>query len=298
MKGKKRLNKLKDPYRLVLLREDTLEEVGSYRLSFLNIYIAVSTILVLLAVIVACLIIFTPIKRMIPGYGDVTESMEYITLYNRVQKLETMIKAQRTYTDHFKKLLTNHVDSSATDAASSHDPAISMSQPMQHSEDFTFAFEDDHEEPIPAAMDGGSSIQDTVLVVNRLHSPNLVEYMFFVSPLKGTISAGFDGERGHYGTDILAPKNTPIKSIMDGHVITSDWTLETGNTIGIQHASNIVSFYKHNSINLKKLGSFVEAGEAVAIIGNTGSISSGPHLHFELWIDGKPVDPTRFIDFD
>lgn len=296
MKEKKRLNKLKDPYRLVLLREDTLEEVGSYRLSFLNIYIAASTILVLLAVIVACLIIFTPIKRMIPGYGEVTESMEYVTLYNRVQKLETMIKAQRTYTDHFKKLLTNHVDST-TDSGSFPDQGVSASQTMQHPDDFTFAFENDHEDPIPAEM-GSTSIPDTVMVVNRLQSPNLVEYMFFVSPLKGTISAGFNGERGHYGTDILAPKNTPIKAIMDGHVITSDWTLETGNTIGIQHASNIVSFYKHNSINLKKLGSFVEAGEAVAIIGNTGSISSGPHLHFELWIDGKPADPTRFIDFD
>ena len=86
-------------------------------------------------------------------------------------------------------------------------------------------------------------------------------------------------------------------TIWDGHVITADWTLETGYTIGIQHNNDMVSFYKHNATLLKRTGAFVRAGEAVAIIGNTGKMSSGPHLHFELWLQGKPVDPTNYIDF-
>ena len=96
----------------------------------------------------------------------------------------------------------------------------------------------------------------------------------------------------------MAPKNTAIKAIMDGYVFTSDWTLETGNTIGIQHTNNLISFYKHNSALLKKTGSFVKAGEAVSIIGNTGTLSNGPHLHFELWYNGKAVNPKNYIIFN
>ena len=125
-----------------------------------------------------------------------------------------------------------------------------------------------------------------------------LEQLFFVPPITGRMSEGFMADKKHYGVDILAPKNTPVKAVMDGYVITSDWTLETGNTIGIQHANNIVTFYKHNSALLKKTGSFVKAGEAVAIIGNTGTLSDGPHLHFELWHKGKPINPIDFINFE
>ena len=101
----------------------------------------------------------------------------------------------------------------------------------------------------------------------------------------------------HYGVDILAPKSSPINSIMDGYVFSSGWDLETGYTIGVQHEGNILSFYKHNSILLKEKGTFVQAGEAIAIIGNTGTLSSGPHLHFELWHSGKPLNPEDFLNF-
>ena len=102
----------------------------------------------------------------------------------------------------------------------------------------------------------------------------------------------------HFGIDILAPKNTPVKAVLDGYVFMSDWTLETGYTLGIQHDNNVVSFYKHNSALLKKIGEFVSAGEALAIIGNSGTLSNGPHLHFELWHNGKPVDPASYVIFE
>ena len=121
--------------------------------------------------------------------------------------------------------------------------------------------------------------------------------IYFTPPVRGDVSAGFMPENTHYGIDIMAPKNTPILAMMDGIVITSDWTLETGNTLGIQHDHNIVSFYKHNSANLKSVGESVKAGEAVAIIGNTGTLTTGPHLHFELWINGQCVDPSEYINF-
>ena len=119
-----------------------------------------------------------------------------------------------------------------------------------------------------------------------------------IVPVSGVISSEFQPNIRHYGIDILAPKNTPVKAMMDGFVFSSGWDLETGYTLGIQHKGNILSFYKHNSILLKEKGTFVRAGEAVAIIGNTGTLSSGPHLHFELWHSGKPVNPKDFINFN
>ena len=119
-----------------------------------------------------------------------------------------------------------------------------------------------------------------------------------IVPVSGVISSEFQPNIRHYGIDILAPKNTPVKAMMHGFVFSSGWDLETGYTLGIQHKGNILSFYKHNSILLKEKGTFVRAGEAVAIIGNTGTLSSGPHLHFELWHSGKPVKPKDFINFN
>ncbi len=126
---------------------------------------------------------------------------------------------------------------------------------------------------------------------------SLLDQMFFVPPIKGTIEAGYSLDKGHLGTDIVAPTNTPVKSILDGYVVSSDWTFENGNTISIQHEHNILSIYKHNSILLKEAGNKVKAGEAVAIIGNSGENTSGPHLHFELWFEGKAVDAEHYINF-
>ncbi len=126
---------------------------------------------------------------------------------------------------------------------------------------------------------------------------SILDQLFFVPPVKGKVEHSFSQENAHLGTDIIAPKNTPVKSIMDGVVINSDWTLENGNTISIQHERNILSVYKHNSVLLKEEGSVVKAGEAIAIIGNSGENTSGPHLHFELWFEGKAVDPEEYVNF-
>ena len=124
-----------------------------------------------------------------------------------------------------------------------------------------------------------------------------LEGINFFAPVNGTISAPFMNPQGHLGVDVLTPKNTAVKAALEGIVISSDWTLETGNTITIQHINNILTSYKHNSVLLKKVGSHVKAGEAIAIVGNSGKLTSGPHLHFELWVNGKPLNPQDFINF-
>jgi murein DD-endopeptidase MepM/ murein hydrolase activator NlpD len=275
--------KLREPYRLLLLRDDTLAEVGSYKLSILNIYIAVSAILLFTTALVFVLIFLTPIRRLVPGYANVYESREYRELNKQVRALENEMQDQRLYIARFRHLLSGIPD--VVDTSTLIGPA------------------DNREEAAKNAATRAALLSQPPLTTptfkpadnpGDLHGTS---FLNMVPPLRGVISATFNRNAGHFGTDILAPENTPIVAILDGTVIAADWTLETGNTLAIQHSGNMVSFYKHNSRNLKPLGASVKAGEAVAIIGNTGENTTGPHLHFELWFDGKPLDPENFINF-
>ncbi len=121
--------------------------------------------------------------------------------------------------------------------------------------------------------------------------------IFFFPPLKGIISEKYDAKTKHYGTDIVAKENEAIKAVADGTVIMASWTDDTGNVIAVQHKGNIISIYKHNSVLLRKVGDFVKAGQAIAIVGNTGKYTSGPHLHFELWHEGNPINAEKVISF-
>ena len=128
-------------------------------------------------------------------------------------------------------------------------------------------------------------------------SANQLDELFFFSPLPGIISAPYSTKNSHYGVDIVSKKNEPIKSIADGTVLLASWTQDAGYVIAVQHRSNVISVYKHNSSLLKKSGDFVSAGDVIAIIGNTGELTTGPHLHFELWYNGNPMNPEEFVSF-
>jgi murein DD-endopeptidase MepM/ murein hydrolase activator NlpD len=121
--------------------------------------------------------------------------------------------------------------------------------------------------------------------------------LYFFTPLKGSITNSFEPTSRHYGIDIVAPKNEAIKATLDGTVIFAEWTVKTGYVIQLQHANNLTSIYKHNSVLLKEVGDAILAGEAIAIVGNSGKLTSGPHLHFELWRDGVALDPEKYINF-
>lgn len=124
-----------------------------------------------------------------------------------------------------------------------------------------------------------------------------LQEIYFFTPISGIITARFDLSLEHYGVDVVAKTDEPVKSIADGSVILADWTQSSGNIIAVQHRGNLISVYKHNAALLKKVGSFVSAGEIIAIIGNTGELTTGPHLHFELWYNGNPVNPEDFVSF-
>ena len=123
------------------------------------------------------------------------------------------------------------------------------------------------------------------------------DYYHFFPPVEGIVTQSFDEKKRHYGTDIVAKANAKVAAVLDGVVIFTDWTVKTGYVIQVQHTNDLISVYKHNSILLKKQGDYVRAGEVLGVVGNTGEESSGPHLHFELWRAGNPLNPENFIKF-
>ncbi|PHN04092.1 M23 family metallopeptidase [Flavilitoribacter nigricans] len=283
---------LSNTYRLVVMNDETFEEVNSTKLSLLNIYVLLSSVLVIMAILVWLMIAFTPLRKYVPGYGDVMQDQEIRELYRQVEELEDELVTHRKYSENFRRILVGEVVTE--DDVPKVDPEM-----MDEAVADTAAELSEEELELRNEL----TLEEVGVKAQAPRTTNLspkdtpLERLFFSSPISGEISAGFMPDKEHFGVDVLAPKNTPIKAAMDGYVFLSDWTLETGNTIGIQHSSNLITFYKHNSVLLKEVGSYVKAGEAVAVIGNTGTMSNGPHLHFELWYKGKPIDPTEYIDF-
>jgi len=234
--------------------------------------------------IMIVIIFFTPLKRLVPGYAMPNQHPDFIRLSKKVATLETALEDYKQYYDHFNRMI------SMSDSLGS--PGVVQASNPEKSPVEKSLIREKNRETVSKPVQ--------TIAVNTSPAPSVLkpaDYLYLIPPISGVISSEFNPEEDHFGVDILAPHDTPVKAIWDGHVITADWTLETGYTIGIQHSNDMVSFYKHNATLLKRNGAFVRAGEAVAIIGNTGKLSTGPHLHFELWIQGRPVDPTDYIDF-
>ncbi len=254
--------KLGTKFRLVLLNDETLSEVRSFRLTLQTIYIALSTLVLLISLLIVGLFVFTPIKRFLPGYADIKGNVEFVKLKNQVSEMEEIIDAQTVYIDGLTNMVTGGEVSSS----------------------------------IEEGLDAVELPSEDRVVPAEPTAPRIGAY-YLMAPLKGELVSGFLDRKNHLGVDIVAPKNSPIKATKDGIVISSDWSFETGHSITLQHQSNLISIYKHNSKLLKKNGDKVLQGESIAIIGNTGELTSGPHLHFELWFDGNPIDPEQYIDF-
>ena len=287
------LERLQYQYRLLVLDDETLQEIKVVRWSLGTIIGAILSILLLVVVLTTLAIWYTPLRRMVPGYGDIKENREFIQLSNELEDLKTMLASQETYTAGLMKMLSEgkidpnfplervKVDRESTAGDSVEQSSGSHTSPMLSHDDNDFSLVKN----LPV-----SDIESNKTVKS-------LDPLLFVPPIYGSVSAKFDPSIQHYGVDISGQRNSPIKTISHGIVISSDWTLEHGNMIMIQHDDNLISVYKHNSALLKRIGDVVKAGEAIAIIGNTGTLSTGPHLHFEMWYQGKPINPQAVINF-
>ncbi|MBK7937725.1 MAG: M23 family metallopeptidase [Lewinellaceae bacterium] len=293
------MEKLRDKYRLVIMNDDTFEEVTSVKLTPLSVYVAFSSLIVGTAIFVTLLIIWTPLKRYIPGYGDFRRDDEIAELTTKVANLEDEIKAHRRYNDNIRKILNGDLAGMSKEAAEKQGvPADSMNAiPAGDIERIP------EDEQLRSEVARGTFTSDPTTVaaagVGAIVPKDVpLEQLFFMPPVSGEATSGFDLSKNHFGIDVAAPKNTAVKAAADGVVISAGYTVETGYSIAIQHPNNVVTMYKHNSVLLKQTGSSVKAGEAIAIIGNSGENTSGPHLHFELWYKGRPVDPGDYINFN
>jgi murein DD-endopeptidase MepM/ murein hydrolase activator NlpD len=261
-------DRLQDTYRITVLDDENLEEVGSYNVSLLSFYTLLSAIALGLSLLVISFIVFTPVRRLIPGYGDISDNKRFIELTKKVDELESEVQAYDTYTNGLKNMLTGGIHNNSVEKI---DSLAALKSEMPERID-------------PSDLSETSRAKE-------------LSFLKFAPPVKGKVSARFQPDVKHYGTDILAAKETPIKAIMDGIVISAEQSINSGNSIYIQHNKNLVSVYKHNSSLLVKTGDLIKTGQAIAIIGNTGEMSTGPHLHFEMWYDGKYVNPENYITF-
>jgi len=259
--------KAQETFKVVVLDEETFQEVRSFRLSKLNVYTLLATLFLVMSVMILSLFFFTPAKKLVPGFGDIEENSEFMQLKSEMDTLETVLSDQQIYITSLRTLLSGKNDSKLPDI-----PSINRAKASQNIEL------------------SRKQVTETTRTLK-------LDQLTFVPPVRGNVSSKYAPEIDHQGIDIIAAKNTPIQATMQGVVVSADWTMEAGNTIIIQHPNDIVSAYKHNSALLKKTGDQVKAGEAIAIIGNTGELTDGPHLHFELWYGGHHVDPALYIRF-
>lgn len=278
--------KLLRKYKLVLMDSQTYEEKISFVITRLGVLVGVGATIVLLVVLTIYLVAFTSLREYIPGYTNLALPKQIYELQLKVDSLEIESRNRGLYIDNLKRILT--------DGDFFEEPApIYSSKPyydtitLRHSAADSLLREEYE-----------SQTQFTLYPSNMFTYPTVnIGNIYFFSPVNGIITRKYNPIQSHFGVDIVANPNEAIKSILDGTVIFSDWTLETGYIICIQHQHQLVSVYKHNSNLLKQQGSIVKAGETIAIIGQSGELQTGPHLHFELWYDGKPVDPEEFISF-
>jgi len=281
--------KLRTKYRLVLMTDDTLEERFTFRLSRLNVFIALGTLTIVLIFLTSILIAFTPLREYIPGYTNVGLQKKLYELQLKTDSIEKDL----TYKDRFIHNLRDIVDGK--------DLKEDVPIPRDTSKRYSEIHIKRSMEDSLLRLDVESQGKYTLYKMESIEAENVrkssIGSVLFFSPLKGVITNEYNPATHHFGIDIVAKENETIKAVLDGTVIFTNWTLETGYVIAIQHPQNIVSIYKHNSAILKKVGDLVKSGDPIAIIGQTGELTTGPHLHFELWNEGSPINPKDYIIF-
>jgi len=283
-KRKKRIfRNLKNKYRLVVMNDDTLEEKASLILSPLNVFVFVGSTALFLIVTVIYVIAFTPLREYIPGYADVNMRRNIVKLTLKADSLEQQLATRDNYIQNIKNIIEGNEPGEKVE--NNRDPnqnyknlpvsptaeEAALRQEVEQQDQFSLSLSD-----------------------NKSEKSGVSSFFFFV-PLQGTVTNSYNSDKSHFGVDIVAAKNEAIKATLDGTVILATWTSETGYVIQLQHSNNLVSVYKHNSVLLKIVGDRVKAGEPIAIIGDSGELTTGPHLHFELWYNGTPVNPQDYM---
>ena len=271
-------------FRLSLVDDETHKPILITRFSRTNLVIAVISAIVIICLAIYLIIAYTPVRTLIPGYPDARAKRAAIQNAIRIDSLEMLVSRWELYSENMRRILDGE------------EPVRMDSLILALSEEGRTDIPDDrireHDSILRMNVTREEQFHLSLAEGRNLH----IEGMHFFCPLKGVISQGYDPSI-HPFIDITAPANSMVYATLDGTVISSGWTDDAGYTIQIQHVNDIISIYKHNQKLLKKVGDKVTAGEPIAIVGNTGTLTTGEHLHFELWYRGEAVDPTKYINF-
>lgn len=274
-------------YRISVINEDTFDEVRRVRLSVFNIVLFVALTLLVASAIVVSLIFYTPIKEYVPGYPDSETRASMVNNAQLVDSLIVKLNQNEMYLEGVRQILTGDIPEELyADSSAQRNKEVIMERVRLQASDDEKAFRaqvENEEQYNLSLLDKAGEVR--------------AERTVFFSPVKGMITERFDPKKGHFGLDIATKEREHILAVSDGTVILVDYSITAGNVISIQHTDNIISTYRHASSILKKTGAKIKAGEAIAIVGNTGTLSTGVHLHLELWKDGEAVDPETLIVF-
>jgi murein DD-endopeptidase MepM/ murein hydrolase activator NlpD len=278
-------NWLTTRYLLIVRNEENFAEKHTYSFNYARL-ILIGIMVFLIAVVVSIFLVRSVLEQWLdPRYTQREAKRQLIEMRLGMDSLQYQLTSRDMYIRNLQIILSGGFTTEQMDSMTSPDlrPDIVLDERLEPVDSlFRTQFE--------------SSEVSEVSFENRTFS-NEFRSLYLFSPLDGVLSDSYNPKRDHYGIDLVSKENEPVKSVADGIVIFSSWTLDGGHVIGIQHRAGLVSVYKHNSELLKNVGSFVTGGEIIAIVGNSGELTSGPHLHFELWHNGNPVNPEEYIGF-
>jgi murein DD-endopeptidase MepM/ murein hydrolase activator NlpD len=252
-------------------------------LSRLNVFVTGSLCIIGLIGLTILLIAFTPLREYIPGYSSTRLKRQATELTYKTDSLVTALNYTNRYLNNIRLVLRGEVENNEMNR----DSLFEMYKIDPATVDLTPIRED-------SLLRAEVALEDKYNLFERAYESN---FQLLFAPVSGTISQGYDADRKHYAVDIVSPKDTPVKAVANGTVIFSEWTADTGYVIILEHEEGLLSVYKHNATLHKEQGDIVRVGEVIASVGNTGELTTGEHLHFELWSHGSPVNPMNYIDF-
>lgn len=282
-------NLFDNKHRLVLVNDETFQEERSFRLTKFGVFAAIGSVIMVVSLFTIIIMIYTPMGRLVPERTTVEVRKQIREMYTLVDSLQIAVTTRDEYIENMRGLVFEEFEYEKDVERQEEDNAANTPDELPSTEKSAELKE--LIERVDNEAELGNLVESTML------EDGSVDAIIFNPPLKGIVSDTFAPFRGHFGTDIVAPKGEVIRATQRGTVVVSTWSAETGHMIGIQHDNNAISFYKHNSSLLKKEGDIVRSGEGIAIIGNSGEMTDGPHLHFELWFNGQAINPQRYISF-
>ena len=282
----KKKHSWRDKYRFSVVNDTTFQEVWRVKLTQYNAFLLITALVLFIIGATASLLAFTNLREIIPGYPDITMRRNILMSAIRLDSLEKELELRDKYFMNLNAIISGNkpVGSYSANDTTGYRSEITFRKTPEDS-------------ALRAQVENEEKYNLTVGSVSSENTTSLASLHFF-PPVKGIISGKYDPRTRHFGTDIVTKPKSPVSAALDGTVIFTGWTMETGFVIEIQHPNNIVSVYKHNANLLKETGDIVRAGELISVVGNSGELyTSGPHLHFEIWYKGSPLDPEKHILF-